>query len=385
MNLMVTSILMLSIFIGVALAMSSCRRFVAERWYFQVWLWIFCSLLIIVIHFFLINLLNFDSTISLILALAVVSWFYFSLPEQLTKQRHYPNKASLSDILPIAIEFLMRPYTVDQLEMFWFEQIEKIFEPLSIEIIESKIQRFDIANNGTSLLIPRLTMLGNVELLGCSKGSRLFQHSDLSLMKQLWSILNFGYQQNQARQMCETHERNRIMRDLHDDVCANLVTMTHFTDNKTSQIARATLNSLRETIYSLHENSLIELENWLENKRIECVDRCVDFDLDFEWHVEIERGLKINARQQVNLSRILQEVLTNAIKHAEATSLQFHFMATPVKIHIKISDNGKLLVLPQFLGNGWHNLRWRCADLGGEICFAVHPPHGLEIQIQIPL
>ncbi|MBR7800640.1 sensor histidine kinase [Undibacterium fentianense] len=385
MNLDVASLFVLSVFVGVALGISRYRLFDLEQWWYQIWLWFLCGMLIIVVDFAMMSLLHLGSTSSITMTIVLVGWLYFPLRQRLLLRFRPKNESKLTALLPVGIEFLMKPYTPHQLEVFWLSLLKKTFRPLSVELSDVVIQSVQIAQDGVALSVPRLTAIGHVELRACSRGQRLFNRDDLKLTTQLLSLLKFGHQQNQVRQQSASRERDRIMRDLHDEVCANLLTMIHCTDDLTSAMARSTLQSLRETIYSLKDDCSVELRTWLNQMRHECIDRCVDFDLDLGWQVDGATSMLLSARQQVNLSRILGEILTNAFKHADASFIQFHFVVGANQLSINVVDNGKLTQLPNYLGNGWLNLRRRCAELDGELRFEIQSPHGLRIRIQVPL
>lgn len=385
MNLELASVLVLSVFVGVAFGVSRYRLFDLERWWYQIWIWFFGGVFIIFVDILLMSVLHLSSTSSITLTIVVTAWLYFPIRQRLLVKLRHKDQVQLMDLLPLVIEFLMKTYTHRQLEDFWQSILMRAFWPLSMDKLMCKPSPISISKDGASLLVPQLSMQAGFELHACMKGQRLFHRDDLALVTQLYKLLAFGNQQNQIRHLSESRERDRIMRDLHDEVCANLLTIIHCSDGATAEMARTTLASLRETIYSLHQDSPKAVDVWLSQVRMECVDHCVDFDLEFQWSADLDVGQMISARQQVYLSRMIRELLTNTIKHAKATTFRLHITVNHEVLKICASDDGDLLALPSNHGNGWHNLKRRCADLEGTLEFNLVFPHGLAVEIQIPM
>ncbi|WP_274652163.1 sensor histidine kinase [Paenibacillus humicola] len=86
------------------------------------------------------------------------------------------------------------------------------------------------------------------------------------------------------------------------------------------------------------------------------------------------------------LYRILQESITNALRHSEAKSVTIRIRETGDWVVLTVSDDGTLTegeeVTPGF---GLTGIRERCRLLGGTFRFAVRRPHGFEMEAAIPL
>ena len=91
----------------------------------------------------------------------------------------------------------------------------------------------------------------------------------------------------------------------------------------------------------------------------------------------------IDQRQKRNIVRILQEGLTNGLKHGEATAFYFKLSYADKKVHFLLSDNGR--------GNGSFNkgfglinMEERVRELNGEIKFESTADEGFSIDICFP-
>lgn len=149
-------------------------------------------------------------------------------------------------------------------------------------------------------------------------------------------------------------ERERISRDLHDNVGSQLTfalmrlneKATKKTDPETASIAltvKDTINQLRETIWTLKKDevSIQELELRIrkyvqqlfkDDERIVCeLQSTID-----------NKEVIISPSQSLNIFRIIQEALQNIMKHSEATQILLLLNASSQQVlELHIQDNGK--------------------------------------------
>jgi two-component system sensor histidine kinase UhpB len=88
------------------------------------------------------------------------------------------------------------------------------------------------------------------------------------------------------------------------------------------------------------------------------------------------------------LFRIAQEALTNAIRHARATSVQVRLKRTPALVTLEVRDDGVGLgSVPRSEGEhlGMFGMRERARILGGDFHAAPVSPRGTLVQVSIPL
>ena len=196
-------------------------------------------------------------------------------------------------------------------------------------------------------------------------------------------------------------ERERISKELHDNLGANLVTMIAQTDNietnllnnkteealkKTQELSnhsRETVNILRETIWAVQENEhslddfVLRVKNYLQ--------RTLPVK-NIDWHVTNTGSLNNNlsAAHTLNLFRIIQETTQNIIKHSGAKSAAFDFNAALTELSMTISDNGVgFNSNDSYRTNGLKNIKSRTEDLGGIASFVSTEKNGTTISITI--
>jgi signal transduction histidine kinase len=92
------------------------------------------------------------------------------------------------------------------------------------------------------------------------------------------------------------------------------------------------------------------------------------------------------------LFRIVQEALTNAYKHAQATQLWVRLVYTPEQIAVEICDNGHGTMQNVqangqrlYSGQGVRGMRERATELGGTFELAPLADNGIRVHVMIPL
>ena len=85
----------------------------------------------------------------------------------------------------------------------------------------------------------------------------------------------------------------------------------------------------------------------------------------------------------MNIYRILQEAISNIIKHSQANKVHIEILEHENYLMINISDNGKGLNNKNYSGIGLENIKTRVSNLKGTILLKSND--GLSIEIKIPL
>ena len=180
----------------------------------------------------------------------------------------------------------------------------------------------------------------------------------------------------------EERERERIARDLHDGLGGMLAGLKINFSTWSSQHLHPEKDKEFYTILGQLDHSVSELRHIARNLMPESLlnfgletalnDLCEfytrkDLDIDFQ-AINIKKNLPLNI--QLNLYRIVQELLANAIKHAEATSILLQCSQSDEAFMITIEDNGKGFdknIVQTTKGMGLHNLKNRISYLKGKM------------------
>lgn len=163
--------------------------------------------------------------------------------------------------------------------------------------------------------------------------------------------------QETQKQLSE--QRNRIASDLHDNIGAQLTFIISSLNNlkymeltkeqisakvdTISTFTVTTINELRDTIWAMNKDNIsmedlrIKLMDLLAKAKSSSTD--IAFELDI--HPEVESNSLLNPLEGINLYRIAQEALNNAMKHSEANQIRVVFTMQEHRIKLCIQDNGK--------------------------------------------
>lgn len=87
----------------------------------------------------------------------------------------------------------------------------------------------------------------------------------------------------------------------------------------------------------------------------------------------------------VALFRVTQEGLTNVAKHAAATRVAVELEVSASEVRLKIEDDGRAVEVPKNSGIGLLGMRERVTALHGRMNLAIGQPHGLVIDVWLPL
>jgi len=164
------------------------------------------------------------------------------------------------------------------------------------------------------------------------------------------------------RNRATLEERDRIVREIHDGVAgllANTLTVVKPSDSHIrSQLSEA-LNELRMMMGTLDEDADISSLLGLQRSKLQSVIQAAGASLHWEFY-DIPASIEDNAYTGMQLVRIVQECVYNALRHSQATDITVHIDQS----NCWISDNGCGFDIHQaYAGRGLKNLRWRARQL----------------------
>lgn len=201
---------------------------------------------------------------------------------------------------------------------------------------------------------------------------------------------------NEIERLALTEERNRMASDLHDtighhftSVAIGLDAATFMIDRQPelakeklatlSEVARTGLSEIRRTIHQIapaDEESLLTKQ--LEKLTLDFSTH-TETPIDYEWS-----GTEYEAPPHIKhvFQRYLQECLTNAKRHGEATYIRVSLHFQPDHLSLSIYNNGKAMssATPGF---GLSNMKQRLQEIGGT--FEIKQEDGVTIRCQIPI
>jgi signal transduction histidine kinase len=189
--------------------------------------------------------------------------------------------------------------------------------------------------------------------------------------KEKEAATQLDYQKNLLETTIKTQEmeRHRIAADIHDGLIGRLTAL---------KMQQEITNNDQKTIEALHESITIarRISHDLSPPLVEFtkLPELIKEILDpWEQHFLITTIFDIRAEVndaeefKVQITRLIQEIITNTIKHADATQLIFHFKQTESYMVICIRDNGKGYdIAKNIKGLGTKNIETRVQFLKGK-------------------
>lgn len=180
-------------------------------------------------------------------------------------------------------------------------------------------------------------------------------------------------------------ERTLIYRDLHDDVGSKLLSIVHAgTDSKLKSLARAALESLRNAVSRANTSDQM-LTDFLNETCEEARLRLVGSGHEFEWQQPNDLPpVMLSAVTVFNLNQALREIVSNIIRHAQASKVEFKLTDPNGELVLHVTDNGIGFQQDTIDGNGLNNIKQRVSEIGGEVSWQDQAPEGLAITLLIP-
>ena len=198
----------------------------------------------------------------------------------------------------------------------------------------------------------------------------------------------------------QEEERSRLSKDLHDGLGGMLsgVKMS-FSNMKENMIMDAANTAVFERSITQLDNTIAELRKVAHNLMPEAL---VKFGLktavtDFCQSMQLSSKIKIICEQlgserdlgnsaNVNVYRIIQELVNNAVKHAQANQVLVQLTTSVNKVLITVEDDGKgfnIEDIEKAAGIGYTNLKHRVAYLNGKIDINSKPNEGTSVNIEL--
>ena len=268
--------------------------------------------------------------------------------------------------------------------------LDDLFEPLEVSHVERRPGQTRLASDGSSLLVP-VPVLGNepaasgsVMIRFAQRGRRLFTTDDARLTDRIVEQLRRAVHFDKAVEQGRSEERMRLAQDLHDDIGARLLTLMYKAQSpEMEDYVRHTLQDLKTLTRGLAASNH-RLSHAAAEWKSDLNHRLSAAHVELKWSVAFDDDLLLTVVHWSALTRILRELVSNVIAHAQARQLEIDFRLESDRIELTISDDG--------IGHnprGWsHGLglggvRKRVKQLGGEVEWREVTPHGISCRVVI--
>ncbi|CAH0160158.1 Sensor histidine kinase ComP [Pedobacter sp. Bi27] len=196
----------------------------------------------------------------------------------------------------------------------------------------------------------------------------------------------------------EEKERNRVAQDLHDGLGGMLsglkINLSNWAKHRDMQLHDVEL----QRIVNQLDNSVTELRHIARNMMPQTLLKfgletalkdLAESAMSKHMHIDFQAlniSKHIALEEQIIIYRVVQEILTNTLKHAQASEVVLQCSENKKRFYITVEDDGIGFDTSTYKkGLGIENIKNRIAYLKGTFEIDSHPGNGTTINIEIPI
>ncbi|MFD1615532.1 tetratricopeptide repeat-containing sensor histidine kinase [Gelatiniphilus marinus] len=305
----------------------------------------------------------------------------------------------------------------------YFEKQYEVEKKLSNNSLKDKISEFEVKyeteKKEKEILLQRAD-IAEKELNLNRKNTQLFGLGILAIVIAVLGYLLFNQQKLKNEQLKKESElkealvkietqnrlqeqRLRISRDLHDNIGAQLTFIISSIDNlkygfkitndklnnklgTISEFTKDTIYELRDTIWAMNKSeiSLEDLQarvsNFVDKASVSANKTSFNFNID----QSLSKNLQFSSVNGMNIYRIIQEAINNAIKYAQASNITVEIKKRADKLQFAVKDDGVGFDESEIkAGNGLNNMKKRAADINAQINIESVLGKGTKVKLKV--
>lgn len=269
--------------------------------------------------------------------------------------------------------------------------LRELFEPLEATVVQRTCTISRVGGDGSTLLVPIPDLAashpasqGVVIIRFAHRGRRLFTAEDARLTDRIVEQLRRAVAFDKAVEQGRSEERTRIAQDLHDDIGARLLTLMYKAPTpEMEDYVRHTLQDLKTLTRGLAAHSH-RLSHAAAEWKADLTQRLLAVHCELAWSLNCDKDVDLGVVQWSALTRVLRELVTNVITHAQATRVEIALELERDQLAVLVRDNGQghnPSGWAQGLGLG--GVRKRVKQLGGTVEWRDAASGGIECRVRI--
>jgi signal transduction histidine kinase len=336
---------------------------------------------------------SLGSFASLALALFIALGIYAGarqwLLNQLIARKRISTERMFEHIYRMAREVQLQPQSAgEQMRRL----LRELFDPIEAQTATRGTRRSQVLSDGTHLVVPvpelspREANAPAAVVLGfADRGRRLFSEDDARLSDRVVDLIARAVAFDQAVEHGRLEERARIAQDLHDDIGARLLTLMYKAPTpEMEDYVRHTLKDLKTLTRGLAAPSH-PLSHAVAEWKADLTQRLGAAGCQLGWTFAWERDFELNVVQWSALTRVLRELVSNALAHAHATRVDIEAAIEHGTLQLTVADNGDGRAPEAWShGLGLGGVRKRVKQLGGSVAWHENEPSGIVCRVSVP-
>ncbi len=393
-------VVILPMYLGIAVGLREYRLFALDDWAFRLLFWAVAMAAVLLLDVWLILAIGTRGSGAVAIAAVLVLttapvrrwvWGRFNARRDMQPVHLFRDVVSVTSASTDADS-----------EQRWQALLNSWFSPLQIAPVAAVAsdggeRGAHLLLHGRELSVPATPVSNALRLSYANGGARLFTPHDVRLVETACALLQIVEESRTALSEGMRRERVRIARDLHDTVSSPLLAGLRPVADDAIDAARVTSmqSDIKRAVAEMRnvvtgaDRAGIMLANLLADLRYTSVERLVATGITVQWPLgALQHDAALTGAQRHSLTAFLQEVVTNVIRHAEATQVVVEILHAPLcDLVVTVSDNGRGFDAQQVQhGDGLNNLHARASELGGHV--RVQPPtaphRGTTVTLTVP-
>ncbi|MDB2407088.1 hypothetical protein N9W17_00970 [Jannaschia sp.] len=374
-------LLFLFVYLGLAIGVARFRMFDLGDWSFRVLYYAAGAALLFAVDAALIAWLSLDRLPAFSVSLLLVVVLYLPLRDAiatLVQRRKRPG-----DLADAVGAVALATVPADR-EARWLTLLEQAFRPLGIDPMESGPTTPTLRDEGAALDMPAVAGLPALRLNWTGGGRRLFAPADRARAARLVDTVARLDELARARDRAVQQERDRIDRDVHDNIGVQLLGALHSDQpDRKNALIRQTLADLRDIVANTRIED-VPLRDLVADLRGEIGGLFEAAGTPLSWTDDGLPARTLPALQAATLRALLREATGNALRHSGAAQVSVALSVEAGVLRLVVSDDGQGIAPEAPRGKGLGNLRDRAEDAGGALTLTTGA-EGTRVDARLPL
>jgi signal transduction histidine kinase len=274
--------------------------------------------------------------------------------------------------------------------------LRELFEPMEVLVVDKRSSITRIVADGSAMLLPVPQLsnatddddgersAGSIVLRFAHRGRRLFTSEDARLADRIVEQLRRAVAFDKAVEQGRSEERARLAQDLHDDIGARLLTLMYKAHSpEMEEYVRHTLQDLKTLTRGLAAPNH-RLSHAAAEWKSDLTQRLTAAHIELGWNFTFDEDILLSVVQWSALTRVLRELVSNIISHAQARRVDIDFSLENDRLDLSVIDDG-IGRNPRAWshGLGLGGVRKRVKQLSGEVEWRELSPHGIGCRVII--
>ena len=383
----------LIVYAGLATGVARYRLFDLEFWAFRALFYAGGVVFLLLLDALLVYAVAVDRIPAFSISLLVVAFAYLPMRDYLSRLLTGRQIVTTSDLFDLVSQAALAPGAQAQGESLR-RLMDELFQPLTIEAAPERVMTPTLLDEGEGMDVPGIEGAPDLRMKWALRGRRLFSLRDVETVRAALQMTAQVVERRRAYESGAEEERQRINRDMHDHIGAQLLGALHSqSDSRKNALIRQTLTDLRE-IVSNPGGDPIRLESLLGDLRAELSEHLGSADITLDWTSGALPDVSVTPMVVSSIRAVLREGMSNILRHSGAQTAYVETQADQLHgqdwLILTVRDDGTGPIpggtpAPNS-GNGLRNLAVRLESRGGSFSAGrAKDGTGMVLSARLPL